>query len=94
MRMFGRRLATPCLIALWLGLAPRTDAETQTRPAKVQHSIRGATQMFVAPWGSAAQGSSRLRILPRERLAAAADQSPRVHEKASYPDESRLSEED
>ena len=31
---------------------------------KVQTSIRGATQMFAAPWGLVAQGSGQLRILP------------------------------
>ena len=36
---------------------------TMGEPA-VQTSIRGATQMFVAPWGLAAQGSGQLRILP------------------------------
>jgi len=40
------------------------DAAARAKPVKVATSIRGATQMFAAPWGLAAQGSGQLRILP------------------------------
>ena len=63
-----RRLATlTCLMTSFLPGgpgAPAHGAETRARAAKVQTTIRGATQMFVAPWGLAAQGSGQLRILP------------------------------
>jgi hypothetical protein len=53
-----------CLMAVcWWGAAP-ADAAPKPKPAKVQHTIRGATQMFVAKWGLAAQGSGMLRVLP------------------------------
>src|SRR4051812_46322898 len=53
--------ATSCLTgpAAWAD-----DAAPRGTPAKIQTSIRGATQMFAAPWGLAAQGSGMLRILP------------------------------
>jgi hypothetical protein len=65
--MAGRLAAVMCLTALLLtgrvGARP-DDAATRARPAELQTSIRGATQMFAAPWGLAAQGSGQLRILP------------------------------
>ena len=65
----ARRLAALmclCLTTLFLtGPAARADdAATRARPVNVQTSIRGATQMFAAPWGLVAQGSGQLRILP------------------------------
>src|SRR5262245_40267156 len=64
--MNGRSAAAVCLTTVFLtGWAARADdVPTRARPAKIQSSIRGATQMFVAPWGLAAQGSGQLRILP------------------------------
>ena len=63
----ARRLATVmCLTTSFItGAAARAD-DTATRvgSGKVQTSIRGATQMFAAPWGLVAQGSGQLRILP------------------------------
>src|SRR3954469_16579995 len=41
-----------------------TLSVTPARAAKVSTSIRGATQIFAAPWGLLAQGSGQLRILP------------------------------
>ena len=66
----ARRLApVMCLATLFLtGPAARADqAATRASPMKVQTSIRGATTMFAAPWGLAAQGSGQLRILPLGR---------------------------
>jgi hypothetical protein len=56
-----RRLVVALVLASCL--AARAG-ESAPRPAKVQATIRGATQMFAAPWGLAAQGSGMLRILP------------------------------
>jgi hypothetical protein len=53
-----------CVTALCLSAVTPADAAPKPGPAKVQNSIRGATQMFVAPWGLAAQGSGMLRVLP------------------------------
>ena len=64
--MARRLTATMCLTTL-LVAGPAVwadDAATRVRSAKVQTSIRGATQMFAAPWGLVAQGSGQLRILP------------------------------
>jgi hypothetical protein len=65
MGFVGRRLVT--LVAAAVAVMGVADAAPRTppaRPAKVQNTIRGATQMFVAPWGLAAQGSGQLRVLP------------------------------
>ena len=67
MGIVGGRLATVvvmCVTALCLSPVSPADAAPKPGPAKVQNSIRGATQMFVAPWGLAAQGSGMLRVLP------------------------------
>jgi hypothetical protein len=45
-------------------LAGALLAALPAKPARIQSSIRGATQMFAAPWGLLAQGSGMLRILP------------------------------
>jgi hypothetical protein len=55
----ARRLGAAVLLAA----AALTGAEAGTAKV-VQTSIRGATQMFAAPWGLLAQGSGQLRILP------------------------------
>src|SRR5215831_16885533 len=67
-------------------------AATHAGPGTTQTSIRGATQMFAAPWGLVAQGSGQLRVLP---LGASAWQT--VHEVAggslyriAYDDAGRL----
>ena len=64
--MARRLTAAMCLAALLhVGSAARAaEPATRARAIKVQTSIRGATQMFAAPWGLVAQGSGQLRILP------------------------------
>jgi hypothetical protein len=52
------------IVAALCVTAAGVHAERGPRAAKVENSIRGATQMFVAPWGLAAQGSGQLRVLP------------------------------
>jgi hypothetical protein len=55
-----RELATLLSAAICLA----TLSVTPARAATVSTSIRGATQIFAAPWGLLAQGSGQLRILP------------------------------
>ena len=64
--MARRLTAAMCLATLLhVGSAARAaEPATRARAIKVQTSIRGATQMFAAPWGLVAQGSGQLRILP------------------------------
>ena len=64
--MARRIAAVICLTTLLIGAAAARaeDAATPARAGAVQTSIRGATQMFAAPWGLVAQGSGQLRILP------------------------------
>src|SRR6185295_1931401 len=64
--MARRLMAVMCLSTLFLTgrAAHAADAATRSRPANIRTSIRGATQMFAAPWGLVAQGSGQLRILP------------------------------
>jgi hypothetical protein len=59
-------MVASCVAAMWLVVSVARAGEPAIRAGggKVSTSIRGATQMFVAPWGLAAQGSGMLRILP------------------------------
>src|SRR4029079_8717274 len=63
----ARRLTVAMCLATLLHAgsdAPAAESAIRARAIKVQTSIRGATQMFAAPWGLVAQGSGQLRILP------------------------------
>jgi len=64
--MVRRLAAVSCLATILLTrpAARADDAAARARPGRVSTSISGATQMFAAPWGLAAQGSGKLRILP------------------------------
>ena len=66
--MARRLVAVTCLLTLFVAgpVARADDPATRARPGNIQTSIRGATQMFAAPWGLVAQGSGQLRILPLE----------------------------
>ena len=63
----ARRLTAAMCLATLLHVgsaAPAAESAIRARAINVQTSIRGATQMFAAPWGLVAQGSGQLRILP------------------------------
>lgn len=62
--MMGSMTRRLGLIALCLALATTVEARPRSKAVKVQNSIRGATQMAVAPWGLTARGHGMLRILP------------------------------